>query len=144
MTVEQAVHVCFLRVTDNISKQERLCRVVHNHFAKNYRVLILAPTIEAAKFLDALLWKIPKESFTPHVIANTTTKERIVITTAAANINQATVLVNLSGSIPGFLSGVEIVYELLDLTAPDKEAASRLRQAAYSQAGIPFVESDTL
>lgn len=132
MTSTQVPQVRFLRVTNNVEKQESICRVIHEHFTNNQRVLVAAPTAEAAKFLDLLLWKTPKESFTPHIISNTPTQERVVITTTTANLNQANVLVNLSGTTPKILNTVEIVYELLDLTSPEKEAASLARQAAYT------------
>jgi len=133
-------HVYFLRVADNTSKQQRLCEVVHEHFVKNHRILIAVPSNEAATFVDQLLWKMPAESFTPHSIANTSTNERVAITTTTSNVNKATVLINLYSASMNLSESIEKVYELLDLTTPEKETASRTRQSAYSTAGYTIEE----
>jgi len=42
--------------------------------------MILVPNIEAAQYVDSLLWKTPTDSFIPHVITQSTSSEWIVIT----------------------------------------------------------------
>lgn len=135
MTPSSLAKVYFLRVTDNASKLYKLCTLIHAHFAKNDRMLIYVTTNEAALYLDQLLWKMPEESFMPHAIASSATKEPIVITTSAANINQATTLINLSPSIAQNFNSIHLIYELLDLTSKEKEAVSQTKKTLYQTAG---------
>ncbi|MEI8124140.1 MAG: DNA polymerase III subunit chi [Parachlamydiaceae bacterium] len=135
--------VYFMRVVDNDAKLNRLCEVVHKHFINTDRILISVPTPQAAAYVDQLLWKMPKESFTPHLIANAVTNERVAITTGMTNVNKANILVNLNTNVPSLINTVEIVYELFDLTSPEKEKASEARQAIYADTGISFHEHPT-
>ncbi len=133
--------VIFLRVTDNTTKLQRLCAVVHDHFYHKENVLIAVPNAEAAVYIDHLLWRMPEDSFTPHVIAEGLVKERVAITTSSANINQATTFVNLCADVPVNAKDFHIIYDLLDLTHPAKEELSRKRQAAYRTAGYHIEET---
>jgi DNA polymerase-3 subunit chi len=131
-TFSLSSNVRFLTVTDNASKLQQLCAVVNEHFAKGDSMLIAVPTPEAAAYLDQLLWKMPEESFMPHSICNNPTQDRVVITTAAGNINQAKILLNLLPSIHPNSQMFACIYELYDQTSPEKEELSRKKQAHYS------------
>lgn len=135
MTISKLTQIIFIRVPDNIAKIQRLCAIIHDHFVKKDRVLIVVPSNEAATYLDKLLWKLPEESFTPHILANSPTKEQVAITTATSNINQASTIINLLNSVHPNPGAVEVIYELLDLTSKEKEEASRQKQSAYRNAG---------
>lgn len=135
MTISKPIRVCFIQVTDNATKLQKLCAVIHSHFIKNDKVLIAVPSTEAAAYIDQLLWRIPEESFIPHAVANHTTNERIAITTTHSNINQASTLVNLLANPHPNPGSVNLIYELLDLTSKDKEAISRQKQATYRNTG---------
>lgn len=135
MTTAKLSRVCFLRVTDNSSKLQKLCEIIHSHFIKNEKILIVVPSNDAAIYIDQLLWRMPEESFVPHAIANSITKERVAITTSTANVNQATTLVNLLSTLHPNPGPIDLIYELLDLTSQDKEAISRKKQAEYRSSG---------
>lgn len=135
MTTTKLTRVCFIRVTDNTSKLQKLCAVIHEHFIKKDKVLIVVSSIEAAKYIDQLLWRMPEESFVPHAIAKGTTKEHIAITTNLSNINGASVLVNLLPNVHPSPGPVDLIYELLDLTSKEKEEISRNKQETYRNAG---------
>lgn len=135
MTINKLTQVFFIRVNDNLSKIQKICSLVHSHFVKKDKVLIVVPSNEAAIYLDQLLWKMPEESFVPHAIANGITKEQVAITTNLSNVNQASTLVNLLGNIHPNPGSVDMIYELLDLTSKEKEEVSRQKQAAYRRAG---------
>lgn len=128
-------HVCFLRVVDNTSKLQSLCSVVHRHYLMKKNTLIAVPSPEVAQYIDQLLWRMPEDSFIPHAIVQGTTREKIAITTSAANVNQASVLINLLPEIHSNPGPVSTIYELLDLTSKEKEAISRKKQDAYRAAG---------
>jgi DNA polymerase-3 subunit chi len=134
--------VVFLLVSNNVSKQLRICEVVQKQFHKKQAILIYVPSDEAARYVDQLLWRQPEESFIPHLITNKPTKERIAITTSKQNMNAANILINLCPHPIEFaVSSVTMIYDLLDLSHPAKEQASRSRQTAYQLAGYSVEES---
>lgn len=127
--------VCFIQVSDNNTKLQKISAVIYDHFVKNDKVLIAVPSNEAALYIDQLLWKMPEESFLPHSISNFPTKERVTITTSLTNVNQASILINLLTDLHPDPGPVNMIYELLDLTSKDKELISRKKHAAYTNAG---------
>jgi DNA polymerase IIIc chi subunit len=135
MTISKLTQVFFIRVNDNIAKVQKLCSLIHSHFVKNEKVLIAVPSNDAAVYIDKLLWRMPEESFIPHAIANSSTKERIAITTSLSNVNQASVLFNLHPNILPQQGPLDLIYELLDLTSKEKEEFSRKKQSDYRSAG---------
>lgn len=141
MTVQNSQKIFFLRVVDNTAKLQRLCHIVQDVFLSKENLLIIVPSDEVAAYIDQLLWRLPEESFLPHVIANGPIKERVVITTAASNLNQADTLLNLCPTIPANAKDFQTIYELLDLTHPTKEDLSRKRIEAYQAAGSQVIES---
>lgn len=126
--------ICFMKVSDNASKLQRLSSIIHQH-SKNDKILIAVPSNEAALYIDQLLWKLPEESFLPHAVVNFPTKERIAITTSPSNINQAAILINLMPNLHPNPGPVSLIYELLDSTSKEKEAVSLQKKAAYATAG---------
>lgn len=140
MTTTKLTRICFLKVTDNASKLQKLCAIIHNHFIKNDKVLIVVSSNEAATYIDQLLWRMPEESFTPHAIIHASTKELVAITTSHLNINQAPVLVNLLTTLHPDPGPVDVIYELLDLTSSEKEIISRKKQIEYQTAGYLIEE----
>ncbi len=133
-------NITFLNVADNASKLKKLCEAVQRHFMAKEKVLIAVPSDEAAAYIDQLLWRMPEESFMPHVIAERQCNERVVITKSNENINKAEVLINLRAEIPTGINDYHIIYDLLDHTHPTKVEQSRKRQDAYKSAGHTFTE----
>lgn len=133
MKEHQTKTIYFLRVADISSKLNRICRTVQTHFDRKESVLIAVPSQEAAAYIDQLLWRQPEESFLPHMIVNTPTKEMVAITTSKTNINSAKALINLNPDIPKNIDDYLIIYDMLDLTHPAKEQLSRAREAAYRE-----------
>lgn len=134
------MRVCFIRVTDNASKLQKLCEIVHSHFIKKDQLLITVPSSEAATYIDQLLWKMPEESFIPHLINNSLSKDPIIITTNTTNINQAKTVINLLVTVHPNPVPADLLYELLDLTSKDKEAISKRKQSDYHNAGFLIEE----
>lgn len=128
--------VRFVRVNTNGEKQNTLCHIVMDHFSKKERTAIFVPTNEAAAYIDQLLWNQPKEGFIPHAVCHGPTDEPVAITTRIANVNNARAIVNLTPN--ALLDGSEasMIYELNDMTSADKEALSRSKQQAYTDAGF--------
>lgn len=130
----------FLRAADNNTKLRHICETVAKHFFQQESILIAVGTNEVATYIDQLLWRIPEMGFIPHMIANTPVKERIVITLEQSNLNQATVLFNLRPQIAVNSHEFLVIYDLLDMTHPEKERLSRERQRSYQATGFAVIE----
>jgi DNA polymerase III subunit chi len=133
--------VNFLKVADNQSKAIRICACVQHHFDKGSSILITVNSLEVAKFVDLLLWRLPEDSFLPHVIAEQISKEMVVITTLQENLNNASILLNLCTKASPIAAQFQTVYELLDETHPEKLLQSQKRIADYSAAGFAIKQT---
>jgi DNA polymerase-3 subunit chi len=121
--------ITFLKVHDNQKKVQRLVEVIHHHFYKGDRILVVVPNAAAGKFIDDLLWSTPPESFLPHVMTEAPTAEQLVVTQKRENLNRSAVVINLTAGI--WEESVDILYELMDRTSKDKEILSQNKINQY-------------
>lgn len=134
--------IVFLKVRDNPSKVDRICKTLQQHFEQGCSILVTVPTKEAAEYLDQMLWRVPAESFLPHFRSEESSNDLVVITTTQANVNKATLLFNLCPEASPICKEFTQVYELLDETDPAKLKSSLNRKAAYAAAGYTIKEID--
>ncbi len=100
-------------------------------------MLITVPNLQAAQYVDSLLWRLPEESFVPHVISDTPTSEWIAITMQEQhNVNQAVRLLNLCTTPTALYQHVEEIYDLLDETHSQKLELSQQRLRFYQAKGF--------
>lgn len=125
------VDVIFIQVESNAEKVASLCQIVQKYFSSEEKVLIFVSSSQAANYVDQLLWKYPEESFLPHQVAESKTQERVAITTQSINVNEASILLNLSGVLCPIYSQFQKVYELMDKTDKEKLQLSKKRYEAY-------------
>lgn len=128
--------VSFLSVKDNLSKISRVCGLVNHLFQQEKQTVIYVPNIEVAKYIDAMLWKHPENSFIPHKITNVPDEETIVITTVDTPFKNVTTLINLCPSIHPHFQHFTAIYELYDMSHPDKEAQAKRRIEEYKSKQI--------
>jgi DNA polymerase III subunit chi len=129
--------VIFFTVKDNSGKVQWICQKVQEAMQNEKRLLITVPSEEAASYLDTLLWKTPEESFVPHIISRSPNSEWVVISTLSThNLNQAQYLINLSLPPSPIYHHFEKIFELYDLTHPQKQQASDEKLAYYQSKGI--------
>ncbi len=129
--------ITFYQIKDNTAKIQFICAKAHEAFQHEKRLLITVPTLQAAQYVDALLWRIPEESFIPHVITDFSTPEWIAITLQdKQNVNQATRLLNLCSELPALYQQMEEIYEIYDETHPQKVACSKQRLDQYQAHGL--------
>lgn len=132
--------IVFLRVENKQSKLMRICDVVHKYFSLGERILISIMNETSAKFIDALLWQIPPESFLPHLIAEDFCEEPIVITQSKKNLNKASILINLQKDAFANTETFSKIYELKDLTSLEKHDLSCKREKEYKKMGLQIIE----
>lgn len=129
--------ITFYQIKDNAAKIQLICAKAHEAFQHEKRLLITVPNLQAAQYVDALLWRIPEESFIPHVITDFSTPEWIAITLQdKQNVNQATCLLNLCTELPALYQQMEEIYEIYDETHPQKVACSKQRLDQYQAYGL--------
>lgn len=122
---------------NNSSKIHLICTKAQEAFKQEKRLLITVPHFQAAQYIEALLWKIPAESFMPHVVADTSTSEWIAITMQEQyNVNQAVRLLNLCPTPPSLFQQIHDIYELYDETEPQKAELSQQRLQFYQSKGF--------
>lgn len=109
-----------------------ICAKAQEALQHEKRLLIAVPNLEAAQYVDALLWKTPEESFIPHVITQAATSEWIAITTQQhLNVNQATCLLNLCTPPSLLYQQMDEIYDLYDETHSQKIELSQQRMHFY-------------
>lgn len=126
----------FLRVTDTTTKLNRIVSTVYEHYLAGERVVIFVPNEQAATYIDELLWRMPIDGLLPHLIAEGSTEERVVITLSERNINRAKIALNLCPGLCKELETFEKVYELSDQTDPKKAKHSQEKLLGYQKLGI--------
>jgi DNA polymerase-3 subunit chi len=129
-------------VRDNSAKIQLICTKAQEAVKYEKRLLIAVPNLQAAQYIDALLWRTPPESFIPHIISDTPITEWIAITMQEqCNVNQATRLFNLCPSPSALYQQVEEVYDLFDETHPQKTELSQQRLRHYQAKGLLTLHS---
>lgn len=137
MTSNSIAKITFYQVKDNAAKIHLICTKAQEAFKQEKRLLITVPNFLAAQYIESLLWRIPSDSFMPHVVADTPTSEWIAITMQdLQNINQAPRLLNLCPTPSALYQQVSEVYELYDETHPEKAELSKQRLQFYQSKGL--------
>lgn len=135
-------NVIFLRVRSPQEKIVSICKTMSYLFNSGNTILIHAPSADAAQYVNDLLWRYPEDSFLPHSVESTPTNERIVITTAAENLNQAQVLFNLCTTVGDHCLHFEKIYELQDETDPNRLQLSKQKYNIYKERQFPVSMED--
>ncbi len=129
--------ITFYRVKDNTAKLTFICQKAQEAFQQEKRLLIAVPNLQAAQYIDQLLWRTPEESFMPHVVTDMPTQEWIAITLQEqVNVNQALRLLNLCPHPSSLYQQVEEVYDFYDETHPQKKELSEQRLRFYQEKGV--------
>lgn len=128
--------IIFITVRDNATKLHFIGATSLESLQTKNRLLITTPNLQAANYVDLLLWKSPEESFIPHIVSDMPTNEWIVITLQdRINNNRASRLLNLCNNPSPLYSSVHEVYEFYDETHPEKLRVSQEKLRFYESLG---------
>jgi DNA polymerase-3 subunit chi len=130
------VQVSFYHIKDNQSKINLICTKAKESILLEKKLLILVGTQEAGQYIDSLLWRLPEESFIPHLFTQNITDEWIAITMQSNNINQAPIVLNLQLSPISFFHEFEEIIEFYDETSSDKTLSSQTKIKFYKSKNI--------
>jgi DNA polymerase IIIc chi subunit len=137
------MQIFFISVSDNLSKLSIIGKVCQKHFLLRESIQIQVQDENSAKFIDDLLWKNPIVSFLPHNIASSECNEKIIITTTPRNLNQASILINLTSKASTIVDEFALIYELLDKTNQEKHQFSLEKIKTYEKmkANLTYIEN---
>lgn len=130
--------VFLFQVRETSHKLRVICETAAEHFKNKEPLQIIVPDKTALEFVDALLWRMPEESFLPHSALSTASNELIAVTCERAILNQALAVFNLC-LMPPLNCKVKTLYDFDDITSPDKKQASEKRYQAYREAGFQII-----
>jgi len=128
--------VIFVRTTTGAEKLSTIGRLTQKHYEAGDRILVATPSDDVAQYVDKLLWREPKEGFIPHHTTHTPCHYDVAVTASADNVNDASVLINLTEETHPLAGQVELIYELFDTTTPAKEATATKKMNAYQNDGF--------
>ncbi len=117
-----------LAVKDPAAKLQKICETALHHFSRGEPLWILVPEKNAQEFVDALLWRLPEESFLPHGSPTD------LITISTQKPVDTPHVFNLL-STP-YLEGAKTIYDFEDLTTVEKRENSKKKYYAYRDAGF--------
>ena len=127
------MRVILFSVKNSLEKLRKIVQVTRFHYRKKHKFLIQVSDEKSAKFVDNLLWEMPEESFLPHEITNSATKQCIAITNSKENVNEAKYVFNLWHS-PLIFKPYKVIYDFEDGTSEYKRNLSIQRISGYKEA----------
>jgi DNA polymerase IIIc chi subunit len=128
--------VVFFSIKNAEEKLLKLVGAAHFHFSKKEKLLFFVKDELTENFVDDLLWKAPEESFLPHQIGPTS--DYISISKTLPEILPSFVF-NLTTE-PLINLSCRRIYELEDLTSPQKKELSQKKIYSYREKGF-LIES---
>jgi len=137
-TTNKTNRVTFFQVTNDQMKRTRIVSIAHEYFEKKQPLLFKLPHKKALEYLDLLLWRIPQDSFLPHLIKDSPCSDLIVLTSSEENPNKARSVFNLTGepiTNPVFTS----IYTFEDLSSTEKNTVAQQHYHAYKSLGYKIV-----
>jgi len=134
--MNQKNRVIFFQIKDVKTKLVKLVQTAMHHFEKKQKLLIQVSDDASLNYVDELLWKVPIESFLPHVVSDKRIDDFIVITKLQENLNKSLYLFNLSQEIVDLDTSYKIIYDFDDYTSDKKQEKSKKRFEVYRQAGF--------
>ncbi len=128
------VKIQLIPVSTAQQKVHALAYLAAQHFHAKEPFLILAPDEKALQFVDDLLWKEPKESFTPHLVSHIPCPALLTLTTVRENLNGACHAFNLTTE-PFFCPDITTIYEFDEQAKGPRREALEARYRAYREKG---------
>ncbi|MCB1136333.1 MAG: DNA polymerase III subunit chi, partial [Chlamydiia bacterium] len=127
------VQVSFIEVRSAASKLAWIRDLAQQHSRSKRPLAILLPGEAACDYLDLHLWEEPKSSFLPHCVGAGVAPVQLY---AEGMPEKAEWVLNLRPE-PVLLDepSLRLVYELRDLSHPDRARAAEIKALAYREAG---------
>ncbi len=129
--------VIFYTVKNGALKIQVLLHKVDKHSGQKEKMKILVPDSKSLSFVENLLWGHPIESFRPHSInIPLFCQDLILVSLPLPAVDDFSIVFNLcqTAYIPAL--PVKIIYELEDVSDPQKAAVFRRKFQMYQKEGF--------
>jgi DNA polymerase-3 subunit chi len=117
------------------------CRLTEKAYLRDLRVVLLSETAADAAALDELLWTFNERSFVPHMVYRDARSfdaaTPVRLTPDLDAIDEADLLVNLSGRLPARLERFARIAEIIDAD-DERRRLGRERFKAYRELKVPL------
>ncbi|MBT4161610.1 MAG: DNA polymerase III subunit chi [Gammaproteobacteria bacterium] len=110
------------------------CRLIDLVYRRGHQIYVHTVNADQAEAIDDLLWTFREDAFIPHALQDAGIDAPIKIGFNHEPGDHQEVLINLSGSVPGFFSRFDRVAEVVPFDK-DSRNASRDNYAYYKQRG---------
>lgn len=137
-TETKTSRVTFFQVTNDSMKRKWILQIAQEYFEKKEPLLFKLPHKKALEYLDLLLWRLPQDSFIPHIIKDTPSSDLIVLTSSDENPNGARSIFNLTGK-PILNPFYRALYTFEDLSSTEKNTVAQEHYHAYKALGHMIV-----
>lgn len=128
--------IVFFQIKDIKSKLIKIIQIAMHHFENSENLLLQVQDEPSLRFVDELLWKLPQESFLPHVISEKACKDFIVLTKSKENLNSSFYLFNLCQDVTEIDKSFKVIYDFDDQTSLIKQQKSQKRFNFYKELGF--------
>ena len=113
-----------------------VCRLCQKAYENRKLTLLLTESAQQSQQLDHKLWTFVDDSFLPHDVEESDGfVTPILIHDNPEPAGERQVLINLSGSVPGYFAQFERVIELV---TEDNKARARQHYSFYKERGYPL------
>ncbi len=120
-----------------MSKINALIKQVDKHLLEKEKLKIVVPDRETLTFVEKILWGQPKESFRPHSInIPLLHQDLLLITLEAPSNDNYSIIFNLCQTPYISTFPVKLIYELEDVSHPQKAAVFRKKFQMYQKEGF--------
>lgn len=127
----------YLQETDSVDARWLLaCRLAEKAYRLNHRVFIFCENEVDANYIDELLWSFKPESFIPHNLQTETITPPPPVQIGFASVarSHTDILINMTTTIPSFVSQFKRIMEIVTADAPTKDR-QRAQFRAYRTMG---------
>jgi DNA polymerase-3 subunit chi len=126
-------------VIEQASSEQSLlfaCKLIEKAYTDKQVIYIHTESIEAAEYMDDLLWSFRDDSFLPHTLVDTKHNDLppILIGYEQAPETHQSVLVNLAKQVPEFYNQYQRIIEIV-FSDPDVQQLARERYKHYRDQG---------
>ena len=121
---------------DRHQHDQVVCRLCQKAYENNKLTLLLTESAQQSQQFDHKLWTFVDDSFLPHDLEESDGLiTPILIHDNPDPAGERQVLINLSGSVPGYFAQFERVIELV---TEDNKARARQNYSYYKERGYPL------
>ena len=129
--------VFFFSIKEAKTKKQVLVQTVKTHFLKKEKIHIIVPDKMTLDFVDELLWNYPAEGFLPHSTeVMLPYQDLIFISLPLTSFEEFPIVFNLCQVAHAPSPGTKVLYELEDLTHPQKALLFQTKFQLYQSKGF--------